>query len=110
MSDTINILHLSDLHFGAEPTVTVISTALAMRKITLNPLLETLNTIEPEWKPEIIVVSGDIGWCGAQKDYVEAMVWLKELLQILVLTGDVHPVTLRGKLLNNKCYRKNVPA
>lgn len=85
----VNVLHLSDLHFGAEPVADkVTSTALKQRQNTLDALLETLTAVEPEWKPHIIAVSGDLAWKGTGSDYEEAAGWLKTLLQRLGISSD----------------------
>lgn len=88
MNNTINILHISDLHFGAESTSKITSTAIAKRNNTLKPLLDSLGNLEQEWRPDIVVISGDIGWRGAQTDYELAKDWLKELLHVLDLTPN----------------------
>lgn len=85
----VNVLHLSDLHFGAEPVADkVTSTALKQRQNTLDALLEALTAVEPEWKPHIIAVSGDLAWKGIGSDYKEAISWLKTLLQRLGVGSD----------------------
>ncbi|GFZ82611.1 hypothetical protein GCM10008018_30530 [Paenibacillus marchantiophytorum] len=88
MNNTINILHLSDLHFGAEPSSKTTSTLIAKRNNTLKPLFNKLREMESDWKPDIVVVSGDIGWRGAEKDYDIAKDWLRELLTILNLSPN----------------------
>lgn len=82
----VNILHLSDLHFGYESSASI--TPMVMREITLKSLLKTLKEIQPENQPHFVVVSGDIGWKGAKSDYELAENWLKELLDIFKLSAD----------------------
>ena len=102
----VNVLHLSDLHFGAEPVADkVTSTALKQRQNTLDALLESLAAVEPEWKPHIIVVSGDLAWKGTESDYKEATSWLKTLLQRfgigsdkLVMCAGNHDINRRATL------------
>src|SRR5690348_1648162 len=77
------ILHLTDLHFGWEGND---SSALADRKVCLEGLLIQLRMLEPEWKPTIICVTGDIGWRGISADYTQAKEWLDELLRVCGLT------------------------
>ena len=80
------ILHLTDLHFGwdADPT------KLAERTLALDSLREEAVRLEPEWRPDILCVSGDIGWRGSAPDYEAAEAWLRTLLDRLGLTfGDV---------------------
>lgn len=77
----ITILHLSDLHFGMEPGGEKVSTTtMAQRNNTLKGLAKTLQGLEKEWKPGIVVISGDIGWKGSASDYNTAGVWIKEHL------------------------------
>ena len=80
------ILHLSDLHFGVEPNSDRSETALAQRKITLRKLIETSD--EFEHRPDLVVVSGDIGWRGRGEDYERAGEWLGELADRLGLDHD----------------------
>jgi predicted MPP superfamily phosphohydrolase len=85
----INILHLSDIHFGAEPVTDEIeSTALTIKNGILDKLNEVLVGLEPNWMPNIIVISGDIGWKGIESDYKQAEIWLNKLLDKLHLTKD----------------------
>jgi len=88
MQEQLNILHLSDLHFGFEAASDSEKTAEAQRKNTLNRLIDTLKRLESEWKPDIVAITGDIGWQGVQKDYQQAEKWLTKLLNALGLTPD----------------------
>ncbi|NQX61056.1 metallophosphoesterase [Paenibacillus qinlingensis] len=85
MSKSINILHLSDLHFGMELS-TSNSHAIALRKTALGKLISTLEEIEETAKPDVVVISGDITWQGKQNGFDEAEVWIKSLLEQLNLT------------------------
>lgn len=79
----INILHLSDLHFGMEPFKDteneINSTKVAERVLTLKSLKKSLKDLTEEWKPQILVISGDIGWKGHEQDYIEAEEWITKL-------------------------------
>ena len=87
MSETVNILHLSDLHFGMEPTEKISSTAVDRRNLTLKGMVKALEKVDPEWMPNVVVVSGDIGWKGVESDYKKAKDWLTErLLPVLKLS------------------------
>lgn len=89
MTNTINILHLSDLHFGMEPTEKIPSTAVNQRNLTLKKLVDTLKSLDNDWKPQIVAISGDIGWKGKTEDYDKAGEWLRDkLLPALELTTD----------------------
>jgi len=74
--DNINILHLSDLHFGIEPDPRHAPTAIALRQNTLDALLKKLKRVDQSWRPDIVVISGDIGWKGRTDDYDQAQEWL----------------------------------
>lgn len=77
------ILHLSDLHFGFDGDLT----QKAQRKLCLDGLLDCLRD-ERCWKPDYILISGDLGMRGAAKDYELAGAWLKDLLAVCGLTAD----------------------
>ncbi len=74
------LLHLSDLHFGADDSARDIND----RALCLDKLLESLTALPPEWQPGAIVVTGDIGWRGKDSDYREAARWL---LRVSDVTG-----------------------
>jgi predicted MPP superfamily phosphohydrolase len=83
MGTKINILHLSDLHFGIEQSDKISVTALARRENTLAGLLKILSELEPDWKPNIVAISGDIGWKCREGDYQQAETWLDQLVKIV---------------------------
>ncbi len=84
----INILHLSDLHFGEIPSKNTKIEDVNKRAIILNSLLEKIKTLDIDWKPDIIVISGDIGSTGKIEDYKKASEWIKKLLNILNLKSN----------------------
>jgi hypothetical protein len=81
MADT-TLLHLTDLHFGSEGD----STKRAERELILASLLDEVGSLEPEWKPDLVCVTGDIGWRGKPDDYAKAEEWLRRLLDRLGLS------------------------
>ena len=83
--DVLTVLHLSDLHFGIEPGGTLQESALAQRALILKALTERLSALEDGWSPDVVVVSGDIGWRGQPNDYAQARTWLEGLLGALGL-------------------------
>jgi len=88
-SHNVNILHLSDLHFGMEKTEKIPSTTVDQRILTLNELLKTLNTVDETWRPNLVAITGDTGWKGKKEDYEKARDWLtNELLPVLELGSD----------------------
>ncbi|MFZ2632675.1 MAG: SUMF1/EgtB/PvdO family nonheme iron enzyme [Desulfosalsimonadaceae bacterium] len=89
MPEIINILHLSDLHFGMEKTEKVPSTAVDQRNLTLREMIKTLKKIDKDWQPHVVAISGDIGWKGIKEDYNKAGEWLtNDLLPIWKLSPD----------------------
>jgi predicted MPP superfamily phosphohydrolase len=88
MSDMVNVLHLTDLHFGMEGHAHVSQTAIAQRTNALNSLLARLQALEPEWRPQIVVVSGDIGWRGSSSDYAQAKPFIAKVLDAVGLGPD----------------------
>jgi hypothetical protein len=77
------ILHLSDLHFGYDIDVQ----AKAERKNALDHLISIINSQEPDWKPTIICITGDIAMRAKPSDYSEAKIWISDLLNKLKLTS-----------------------
>jgi len=75
------ILHLSDLHFGGDWS----EQDRAYRELALNDLLRALGETEPGWRPDIVCVSGDVGYRGLEADYQEAEVWFQKLAMALGL-------------------------
>jgi len=86
MAGKVNILHLSDLHFGMELTEKIASTAVDQRNLTLEELTKTLAALDEKWRPDLVVVSGDIGWKGIKADYDQALSWFRDLLPSIKLT------------------------
>jgi len=72
----INLLHLSDLHFGYDRD----GTAHAQRAGSLNLLIDELSNLEADWKPLVLVISGDLSWQGKPAGYTLLAEWLKEKL------------------------------
>ncbi len=96
-ADEINLLFLSDLHFGIKINPEITEQALNLKKQALDDLIKKLKEISnnlPQWHPNYIIIAGDIGWAGKQEDYTEAKVWLTHLQQeistsqIIVVPGN----------------------
>ena len=86
MINLINILHLSDLHFGTELLKGNNETLFAKRNNTINQIISLFDNLEKKWMPDIIVISGDLAWSGREVDYNLTYEWIKKLLQQLNLT------------------------
>jgi 3',5'-cyclic AMP phosphodiesterase CpdA len=54
------LLHLSDLHFGYDKD----ATARAQRSESLDLLVKEVGRFKADWKPDILVISGDLTWQG----------------------------------------------
>ena len=67
------VLHISDLHFGIENDKSENTKYVRLRqKEMLTSLIETIkSTVSkyPDWKPDIIAVSGDVSWTGQVEEY-----------------------------------------
>lgn len=81
----VNILHLSDLHFGNNPSKKTKGEEEKTRSKVLNKLLDKLKSLDNTWKPDIIVISGDVGASGNVEDYKKAWEWINRLLDLLNL-------------------------
>ncbi|MFN5075433.1 MAG: metallophosphoesterase family protein, partial [Planctomyces sp.] len=86
------ILHLTDLHFGWEGGPNA-ETLKAQRTNCLNALRAALknlvaDTSNTRWKPDIVAITGDLGWKGAAADYQLLNQWLEPLMQDLGLGCD----------------------
>jgi len=72
----INLLHLSDLHFGYDHD----ATARAQRAQALDLLVTELGRLDAKWRPQILVISGDLTWQGLPAGYTELGEWLTKKL------------------------------
>ncbi len=80
----INLLHLSDLHFGYDRD----ATARAQRAQALDLLVTELGRLDAKWHPQILVISGDLTWQGRPAGYIELGEWLtKKLFPAIELTA-----------------------
>jgi hypothetical protein len=44
--------------------------------------------LEPEWKPDVVAISGDLGWKGSEQDYDQAKQFITHLLYTTGLSFD----------------------
>jgi Icc-related predicted phosphoesterase/predicted hydrocarbon binding protein len=72
MSNSVNILHLSDLHFGIESIMP--SGAFKERMLSLEGLAKSL--LRRKQKPNALVITGDIAYRGLICEFDEAERWL----------------------------------
>lgn len=83
----MNILHLSDIHFGRNYPEYGIQDVFAEKESILSELISCISNIEDRARPEHIVVTGDIAWQGKHKDFEEAHDWFCRLLEVTGLCG-----------------------
>lgn len=84
----MNILHLSDIHFGRNYQRYGIPSSFDKHNQILDELLDMLKNLSDDMKPEHIVFTGDIAWYGKRDEYSEAAEWFKKLLSATGLTGQ----------------------
>lgn len=110
--DYVNILHLSDLQFGiTENNSGKSKVAIQSRETILEKrLIDYLNSgIPKEWKPDIVVISGDLAWGGTKGDYTKFAHWLNKLMttldlpmnNLIVCTGN-HDINSTGANRNTR--------
>lgn len=80
----MNILFLSDLHFGRE----AFSNECKQRDAILESLIQTIVDLPQAMKPHYVFVTGDIAWTGADSEYQSAYIWFSELLSRLGFDGN----------------------
>ena len=83
----MNILHLSDIHFGRNYPEYKVCDAFENKDRILRELIQCISNIEEKKRPEHIVVTGDIAWWGKKKDFEEAYEWFSKLLESTGLEG-----------------------
>ncbi len=82
----LRILHFSDLHF--KPINKEDETASSSFKSIFDGILNELENLNDKWKPNIVVISGDITFKGYNKGYNLAQVWIDRLINILSLKSN----------------------
>ena len=103
--ERLTVLHLSDLHFGWDED----PYEHAERRLVLDGLLRALESLDPDWEPECVCITGDLGGKGRAADYQEVEDWLRQLLGVLsigpealVICPGNHDV---NRELASKCAR-----
>ena len=51
-------------------------------------VVQVRENINEVWKPDVVAISGDVGWKGKTEDYVIAEEWIEKLKEVLNLTSD----------------------
>ncbi len=65
----VNILHLSDMHFGIMDDERKDLQYKTYRTTALKKFFEDFYKIDEDWIPNIIAITGDVGWKGLKTDY-----------------------------------------
>lgn len=72
MSEMV-VLHVSDLHFGIENDKSEKTKYVRLRqREMIESLIRTIKNVSkefPDWKPNVIAISGDIAWSGKKEEY-----------------------------------------
>jgi hypothetical protein len=79
------------VHFGCDKT----ESARALRQLALDGITSAILKLEPEWRPTMVCLSGDIAYRGRSSEYEEAAKWLEKLLKELLIAPD-HVVICAG--------------
>lgn len=74
----MNILHISDVHFGRDNKRYNLNEPLNDRYKILDGMIETLKSLPKELRPEHIIFTGDVAWHGLVDEFDEAAVWFKK--------------------------------
>lgn len=82
----MKILHLSDIHFGRNYKCYGIKEKFDDKNKILQELIQCVKNLG-SFKPDHIVVTGDIAWHGKRNEFDEAYKWFKELLKETGLSG-----------------------
>ena len=83
----MNLLHLSDIHFGRNNPAYGLKDSFDRHDQILNELIELIAGFGEELRPEHILFTGDIAWMGKPEEFREAVQWFRRLLDACGLTG-----------------------
>jgi formylglycine-generating enzyme required for sulfatase activity/predicted MPP superfamily phosphohydrolase/energy-coupling factor transporter ATP-binding protein EcfA2 len=97
-SNAFQILHISDLHVSTDKEFD--------RKVVLDPLLEILiKDREKNFRPEIVVITGDLAWKGKKEEYAKAEEFLTDLRNVLRLEKEQFFIVPGNHDVDRKKYR-----
>ena len=74
------LMHISDLHFGITDKTN--NKHVANRKKILDTFLNNFSSMPEDLKPDILVITGDIGYSGIESDYEEAKIFIEKLIEL----------------------------
>lgn len=104
----MQILHLSDIHFGRDYPEYGIPDKFDDKKKILNDLLLCISSLEKDMMPEHILVTGDIAWHGEKKEFEEAYEWFSDLLRVTELKGKDITFCVGNHDVNRKFLNANL--
>ena len=84
----MNILHLSDIHFGRNYPEYGLKDNFAKHDEIIDGIIEKIKELPDDLKPEHIVVTGDIAWHATSKEFTEAYAFFDKLLNACNLSGN----------------------
>jgi len=92
------ILHISDLHINAENNFD--------QSVVLDPLIERVkeDRCDPDLRPEIVVVTGDVAHQGIKEEYDLAASFFADLMERLELGNDKIFIVPGNHDLDRKAY------
>lgn len=79
------ILHISDLHFGWDGGS---AQGVIRREVALGQLVRALQNLDPEWRPNLVCITGDLAGLGKPDNYTLAGQWLGNILTQLGISKD----------------------
>lgn len=82
----MNILHLSDIHFGRDKHG--IAEPFNNKSQILDQLITFISTLDDSAKPDLVLTTGDIAWHGLKSEFDEAFSWFQKLKTALALSDD----------------------
>lgn len=87
----VNILHLSDLHFGVQDANYGSKDMANLHQRAIDELCGALRRIPeeyPDWCPDIIAVTGDVAWAAKEDDYKQAAEFIQRLMDMFHLLPE----------------------
>lgn len=82
--DRVVILHLTDLHFGRDQD----ENELTARNLALTALLNEVASLDDDWKPTVVCVTGDVANKGRAAEYELAARWIGKLQAALCVPAE----------------------
>ena len=72
------VMHISDLHFGIADVSN--NKHIENRKKVLETFLQNFSNLPDDLMPDVLVITGDIGYSGVDSDYQEAKNFIEKLV------------------------------